>query len=134
MSFLRSISCRLSSVLLLCIFCLSVCACDKVGLPVKIGRVLAEPAKYQDRTVTVSGTVTEAFSILSVGYYKVQDDSGEIAVLPTGASPVVGSTVSVRGRIRSIYTIGDRAMLVLEQKDKNKDKISKKANRGGNNG
>lgn len=108
-----------SFFLLIWVFCL-LSACDRPGRPVSIGRVLGDPVKYQDRTVAVHGTVTEAFSLLSVGYFKLRDDSGEIAVLPDGAAPLVGSTLTVHGRVRTIFTIGDQSMLVLEQWSKKK--------------
>jgi hypothetical protein len=107
-----------ASVISLGILCLLLCACDKAIPPTKVGSILAEPVKYQNQMVTVSGMVTQSFSILSVGYYKVEDSSGEIIVLPVGASPVSGTPVLVRGQIRAIYTIGDKSMLILEQKNK----------------
>jgi len=96
----------------------ALAACDGLGRPVKIGRLLAEPARYQDRSVTVRGTVTEAVSFFSLGYCIVKDDTGAIAVRPAGAAPLVGTEVTIRGRVRSLLTIGDKSMLVLEQRGK----------------
>ena len=95
-------------------------ACDTFIAKDEIGRIVGDPATYQDRKVTVKGTVVEAVSILSVGYYLLRDESGEIAVLPEGAAPPVGSTVTASGRVRSVFTFGDRTMLVLEQWSKDR--------------
>lgn len=111
---------RVVLFVLLCLAGVPLAGCDGLGRPVKIGQVLANPAKYQDRSVTVRGTVTEAVSVLSLGYCIVKDDTGTIAVHPAGAAPLVGSEVTIRGRVRTIFTLGDKSMLVLEQRGKKK--------------
>jgi hypothetical protein len=73
---------------------------------VKIGRILDEPTRYQNRTVRVDGTVDRSFGAIVTGVYQVQDNTGKIYVLSNSGVPRTGSRVSVKGRVMSGVTLG----------------------------
>lgn len=66
----------------------------------RIGRIISDPARYQNRDVTVEGRVTNVVGALVAGVYEVQDDSGKIYVLSTrGGVPTKGARVQVKGNV-----------------------------------
>lgn len=73
---------------------------------VTINRVLADPARYRDREVTVSGQVSDSYSLGSRGAYRVRDGSGELWVISEKGVPRTGAEVKVTGRIREGYNVG----------------------------
>jgi hypothetical protein len=88
------------------------------GGSVKIGNIIANPTKYQNRNVTVNGTVTNSFGAIVAGVYQVQDDTGTIYVISSGGIPTKGSRVRVAGTVQSGVTIGGRTFgTTLRQRD-----------------
>lgn len=60
----------------------SLSAREQISEPVKkltatkIKDILDNPRKYENREVTIYGTVTDAISLLVVKYFEIQDDTG----------------------------------------------------------
>ena len=77
-----------------------------------INKVLADPARYRDREVTISGTVAQSFSAANRGVYRVQDDSGQMWVISEHGVPRNGAHVSVKGTIREGFNLGSLGGLV----------------------
>lgn len=80
------------------------------------------PGRYQDRTVTVSGVVTDSWGIplLPYKFYRVDDGTGEIAVLSqsTHNVPGRGDRVRVRGKVENVAVFGGRSVgLHLREQD-----------------
>ncbi len=73
---------------------------------VKIGRILDQPNRYQNRTVRVDGTVDASFGAVVAGVYRVEDGTGKIYVLSNGGVPRKGARVSVKGRVMNGVTVG----------------------------
>lgn len=71
-----------------------------------INKVLADPSKYRDREVTVSGTVADSFSVADRGAYRLQDDTGQLWVISEHGVPRKGARVSVNGTIRDGFNLG----------------------------
>ena len=65
----------------------------------RIGRILADPARYQNRDVTVEGRVTNVVGAFVAGVYEVQDESGKIYVLSSRGVPTKGARVQVKGNV-----------------------------------
>lgn len=66
----------------------------------KIGRVLADPARYTNRNVTVEGRVTQSVGAFVAGVYQVEDETGKIYVLSAGRGvPSKGARVKVSGNV-----------------------------------
>jgi hypothetical protein len=86
-----------------------------------IADIKYNPGRYQDRTVSVEGTVTSAWGVPLVPFkmYKVDDGTGEMTIVANnGRTPVKGSHVKVKGRVSDVATFGGQSVgLHLEQKD-----------------
>ena len=94
------------TLLLTLLAALVLAACGSVK---EIGRINADPTRYQNRTVRVTGTVTSAVGVLGAGGYQIQDDTGKIYVLSGTGVPSKGSRVTVTGRVQSGVNILGRA-------------------------
>jgi hypothetical protein len=71
------------------------------------------PGRYQDRTVSVSGVVTNSWGLPLVPFrfYRVDDGTGEVTVLSQGSRlPAAGERVRVRGRVEDVAVIGGRPL------------------------
>ena len=69
------------------------------------------PGRYYNKTVCVEGVVSRAWAVpfVPVRVYKVQDATGEIAVLSHGGHvPPPGARVEVTGRVEDAAVIGGR--------------------------
>ena len=87
---------RASAVLLASVV-LTSCAARSVS----INELKADPGRYQNKSVSVTGTVTTAFgaSIVPVGMYTIQDGTGEINVLARErGTPTKGADCKSRAR------------------------------------
>ena len=73
---------------------------------VTINKVLADPTRYRDKEVTISGQVSDSFSVSSRGAYKIRDDSGELWVISDKGVPRTGAEVKVTGRVREGFNVG----------------------------
>lgn len=71
-----------------------------------IREVRTDPTRYRSRDVTISGRVSESFSLLNRGVYRVTDKSGEIWVVSESGVPHTGANVKVTGTTRSGFDIG----------------------------
>jgi hypothetical protein len=71
------------------------------------------PGRYQDRTVSISGTVTSSWGLPLVPFrfYKVDDGTGELTVLSENSRmPARGERVRVRGRVSDVAVLGGRPL------------------------
>ncbi len=70
-----------------------------------INQVLADPARYNNETITVRGTVDQSVSVAGRGAYRIADgDQGLWVVTSTGA-PRRGARVDVTGRLQDGYDV-----------------------------
>ena len=77
-----------------------------------INRVLADPSRYRNEDVRVSGRVTDSYSVAGRGAYRLTDRSGELWVLSDRGVPRRGADVTVRGTIREAFNLGGLGELV----------------------
>ncbi len=87
---------------------LSACATS-----LRIGQLQRNPARYYDRTVSVSGVVTSSWGVPLVPFkiYKVDDGTGELTVVSNRERvPPKGSRVRVRGKVSDVANIGGRSI------------------------
>jgi hypothetical protein len=66
---------------------------------VKIGRINADPSRYRNQMVRVSGTVVNSVGALGTGGYQVEDGTGSIFVISRKGVPSRGSRVTVTGKV-----------------------------------
>jgi hypothetical protein len=82
------------TLVLLATILLGACA------PVTIGRINADPSRFRNHTVRVTGTVTNSVGLMGKGGYQLADDTGKIYVISGGGVPSRGSRVTVTGRVQ----------------------------------
>jgi hypothetical protein len=76
----------------------------------RIGQIRADPSRYMNKEVNVSGHVTTSFGALNTGFYEIEDDTGKIPVISRSGVPSKGSRVSVRGTVFSGVTVGGQSV------------------------
>jgi len=87
----------------------------------KIGDITSHPRDYVGKEVTISGEVTETYSLIVVKYFIVRDNSGEIPVITDRPLPAKGERIKVKGSVKETFSIGTQTALVLmETKEKTK--------------
>ena len=86
---------------------------------VRIAELRNQPTKYQDKTVSISGTVTDSWGIPLVPFqfYRVSDGTGDIAVVShSGRAPAKGARVQVKGKVNELATVAGQSVgLHLEE-------------------
>ena len=87
---------------------------------VKIARINADPSRYQNRSVRVSGAVTTSAGILGTGGYQIQDETGKIFVVSRSGVPSSGSRVEVTGRVISAAQVLGQPMGVVIREERHK--------------
>ena len=76
-----------------------------VGCATSINQLLADPAKYRDRSVTVGGTVDQSASAMGRGAYRITDGDQGLWVVTTSGAPRKGARVNVTGRLQDGYDL-----------------------------
>lgn len=71
-----------------------------------INHVLADPSRYRNRDVRVSGRVADSYSIGGRGAYRLTDRSGELWVISDRGVPRRGADVTVKGTVREAFNLG----------------------------
>ena len=92
---------------------------------VRIAELQDRPDKYDDKTISVTGVVTDSWGIplLPIQLYKVDDGTGEMTVVSrSGRSPRKGARVEVKGRVNEIGVFGGRSIGLHIQEDDRKIK------------
>jgi hypothetical protein len=109
---------RLGTVVALCTFAVG-CGARSVT----INQLKADPGRYQNRSVSIRGTVTSGFgaSVVPVGLYTIEDGTGEINVLSRSrGTPSKGARVRVKGRVNQVASVGTRAIGLHLQEENRK--------------
>jgi hypothetical protein len=71
-----------------------------------INKVLADPSKYRNRDVKISGNVEESYSVADRGFYRLDDGTGQLWIMSSHGVPRTGARVSVNGTIRDAFNLG----------------------------
>ena len=71
-----------------------------------INRVLADPSRYRNREIRLSGAVVDSYSLANRGAYRIDDDTGQLWVLSDNGTPRKGARVTVKGTIREGFNLG----------------------------
>ncbi len=86
-----------------------------------VAEVKYNPARYQDKNVSIDGVVTSSWGVPLVPFrlYKVDDGTGEMTVLSqSGRVPAKGARVRVKGRVSDVASFGGQSLgLHMEQTD-----------------
>jgi hypothetical protein len=103
---------QFSRVLVVALVALSS-ACAVSLRNARISDLQQRPGRYQDRTVTVDGIVTDSWGVPLVPFkfYRVDDGTGQIAVLSDSLRmPGKGEHVRVKGRVGNVAVFGGRSL------------------------
>jgi aspartyl/asparaginyl-tRNA synthetase len=98
--------------------------CDLTGKfsATKIKNILDHPRDYENKEVTVYGTVTESTSLLLVKFFEIQDETGAIKVVTDRVLPQKGEKILVAGRMESIELGSQRVIVLREKRENGKEK------------
>lgn len=77
---------------------------------VRINRINADPARYRNRSVSVTGAVTNAVGLLGTGGYQIDDGTGKLFVISSSGVPAKGARVKVTGTVISGANILGRSV------------------------
>lgn len=84
------------------------------GCAKTINHVLADPSRYRDREIKLSGEVRDSYSVANQGAYRIEDRTGQLWIISDRGVPRTGARVTVRGIIRegfNLGTLGERLRL-----------------------
>jgi len=89
-----------------------------------IGKINADPNRYMDKEVGLTGRVTDSYGVLGQGAYELDDGTGKIWVLAERAVPARGSHVEAKGHVITgfVYRGRNLAAALRETGRKAKDK------------
>ena len=79
-----------------------------------INQVLADPGRYRDKEVKLSGAVVDSYGFVGNGAYQIEDNTGKLWVVSNRGVPRKGAKVSVKGTVRegfSLGSVGDKLKL-----------------------
>jgi len=71
-----------------------------------VNQVLADPSRYRDREVRLSGAVVDSYSLVDRGAYRIDDGTGQLWVVSETGVPRISARVTVKGRIREGFNLG----------------------------
>ena len=74
-----------------------------MATPIK--KILENPRVYDGTSVTVSGEVTELFSLIVIKYFVVKDSTGEIVVVTQKPLPQKRSRITVKGIVQEAFSL-----------------------------
>jgi aspartyl/asparaginyl-tRNA synthetase len=96
-------------------------ACEPVNklTATKIKDVLDHPRDYENKEITIYGTVTGVASLLFVKFFEIMDETGTMKVVTDRMLPKQGEKLRVTGYMEAIE-IGQDRLIVLREKSKNR--------------
>ena len=71
-----------------------------------INQVLADPSRYTNKEVKLSGSVVDSYSALGRGVYQLEDNTGRLWIVSDSGVPRKGARVSVKGTVRDGFGLG----------------------------
>jgi hypothetical protein len=73
--------------------------------PKTVNHVLADPARYAHKEISLSGRVVESVSVAGKGFYRLEDPTGRLWVFSARGVPRKGASVKVKGKIHDGFDI-----------------------------
>ena len=99
---MRYTLCRAVVVAALLVSALASAACASRT----VNQVLADPSRYRDREVQLSGAVVDSYSFVNRGAYRIDDGTGQLWVVSDKGVPRTSARVTVTGTIREGFNLG----------------------------
>ncbi|HEY7820462.1 MAG TPA: hypothetical protein VIG29_19715 [Vicinamibacteria bacterium] len=70
-----------------------------------VNHVLADPARYAHKEISLTGRVVESVSVAGRGFYRLEDPTGRLWIFSMRGVPRKGATVKVKGKIHDGFDI-----------------------------
>jgi hypothetical protein len=84
-----------------------------------INKILADPGRFHNKDVGITGTVTDSYGALGAGAYELDDGTGKMWVVTRRGVPARGARVGAKGRVYSGFNFSGRNFgTVLEESDR----------------
>jgi hypothetical protein len=84
-----------------------------------IGDLLADPARYDGKTVRIAGNVQRSAGLLGAGAYEVNDGTGTLTVVSqVGTPPPQGERIGVKGTFQALFTLLSKSLAVLKEQSR----------------
>ena len=93
----------------LAVLALTLVTLASTACAVTVNKVLADPGRYRNRDVSLSGNVVDSYSLLDRGVYRIQDGTGELWVVSEHGVPRNGARVKLHGKVREGFNLGPLA-------------------------
>jgi len=88
-----------------------------------INKINADPSRYQNKKVTIEGTVTDSYGAWREGAYEIDDGTGRIWVVASDRIvPAKGAHIEVKGHIYTGFVVGGHNMGTVLQETSRKAK------------
>jgi hypothetical protein len=71
-----------------------------------INKVLADPGRYRNKEVKLSGSVVDSYSLVGRGAYQLDDGTGKMWIVSDNGVPRRTARVEVKGTVREGYNLG----------------------------
>jgi len=71
-----------------------------------ISQVLADPGRYRNKEVRLSGAVVDSYSLVGNGAYQLDDNTGKLWIVSKTGVPSKGARVKVTGTVREGFNLG----------------------------
>jgi hypothetical protein len=71
-----------------------------------VNQVIADPSRYRNREVNLSGTVVDSYSLVNRGAYRIDDGTGQLWIVSDNGIPRKSARVDVKGTIREGFNLG----------------------------
>lgn len=91
-----------ASIVIIVLLALAMVGCEQKT----INQIKADPGRYANKEVSVTGTVVRSYSVLGKGAYEIEDGTGKLWVVSEKSVPREGAKIVVRGTIRDAYNLG----------------------------
>jgi hypothetical protein len=91
-----------ASIAIVVLLALAMVGCEQKT----INQIKADPGRYANKEVAVSGTVVRSYSVLGKGAYEIEDGTGKLWVVSEKSVPREGAKIVVKGTIRDAYNLG----------------------------
>jgi hypothetical protein len=77
-----------------------------------INQLLADPARYRNDTVKLSGEVIDSYSLADRGAYQIDDGTGRLWVVSEHGVPRKSARVTVKGKVQEGFNFGSLGDLI----------------------
>jgi hypothetical protein len=99
---MRQSLCRSAILIVLSVTALVSAACAART----VNQVIADPSRYRNREVKLSGTVVDSYSLVNRGAYRIDDGTGQLWIVSDNGVPRKSARVDVKGTIREGFNLG----------------------------